>query len=194
MLGTYEYSDFPMDTETYGVQLGEHIPAHVIHRYLTNYAEKFGFFSKIQFETKVESAEHIESGGWLLTVSRATRGRATFDKSQIFASKLIVATGLTSEPSIAKFSGSDSFGVPLFHSRDFLNYAESLDTSERVCIFGGTKSAWDAVYTYASKGIKVDWVIRESGHGPTWSKYNISHGGKKTEHLDTIPPSFFISF
>jgi cation diffusion facilitator CzcD-associated flavoprotein CzcO len=169
MLGTYEYSDFPMDTQTYGVKPGEHIPGHVVHRYLTNYAETFGIYNKIQFNTKVESAEHKESGGWVLTVSRDTADGNT-QHSRISTSKLIVATGLTSEAFIPKFEGSEEFETPLFHSKQFLKYADSLDTTKSVCVFGGTKSAWDVVYQYATRGVKVDWVIRESGHGPTWSK------------------------
>ncbi|OCL02531.1 hypothetical protein AOQ84DRAFT_268633, partial [Glonium stellatum] len=35
MLGTYEYPDFPMDSATFGVQPGEHIPGPVVHQYLT---------------------------------------------------------------------------------------------------------------------------------------------------------------
>lgn len=169
MLGTYEYSDFPMDTQTYGVKPGEHIPGHVVHRYLTNYAETFGIYNKIQFNTKIESAEHRKSGRWVLTVSRDTADGNT-QHSRISTSKLIVATGLTSEAFIPKFEGSEEFEAPLFHSKQFLKYADSLDTTKSVCVFGGTKSAWDVVYQYATRGVNVDWVIRESGHGPTWSK------------------------
>ncbi|KAK7222831.1 hypothetical protein V2G26_010834 [Clonostachys chloroleuca] len=35
-------------------------------------------------------------------------------------------------------------------------------------VYGGAKSAWDGVYAYASSGVSVDWVIRDSGKGPTW--------------------------
>jgi cation diffusion facilitator CzcD-associated flavoprotein CzcO len=74
--------------------------------------------------------------------------------------KLVVATGLTSEPFLPTFKGSKEFGAPLFHCRDFLAYASTMDTERSVVIFGGTKSAWDTVYAYAAKGVKVDWVIR----------------------------------
>ena len=170
MLGTYEFSDFPMDSETYGVKPGEHIPGPIVHRYLTNFAEKFGIFGRIRFNQKIETAEHHESGGWLLTVAGAGRDEVKLKSNQIFTSKLIVATGMTSEPSLPKIDGASSFEAPLFHSKHFRQHAATLDTADRVCVFGGTKSAWDAVYEYAIKGTPVDWVIRESGHGPTWSK------------------------
>jgi cation diffusion facilitator CzcD-associated flavoprotein CzcO len=160
MLGTYEYSDFPMDTATYGVKPGEHIPGHVLHQYLTDFAKKFDLLRRIRFETKVESAEYKEGGGWIITISKGFSDKDALAKSEIFAPKLIVATGMTSEAFLPKFAGSESFGAPLFHSRYFSDYASTLDTAKNVCVLGGTKSAWDAVYAYASTGIKVDWVIR----------------------------------
>ncbi|KAF5613189.1 dimethylaniline monooxygenase [Fusarium subglutinans] len=86
MLGTYQYPDFPMDTETYGVKPGQ-----------------------------------------------------------------------------------EDFGVPIFHAKDLRNHEDTYETAKSVTVFGGTKSAWDMVYLYATKGIRVDWVIRESGHGPAWN-------------------------
>ena len=162
LLGTYEYSDFPMATETYGVKPGEHIPGDIVHQYLKDYAQKFGVYEKIRFETKVDSAEHKNDGGWLLTVSKGVSDRQAHERSQVFTAKLIVATGMTSELFLPDFLGNESFGAPLFHSKDFLDYARTLDTAKNVCVFGGTKSAWDVVYAYASRGIKVDWVIRGS--------------------------------
>jgi len=35
-------------------------------------------------------------------------------------------------------------------------------------VVGGSKYAWDAVYAYVTAGVRVNWVIRESGRGPTW--------------------------
>ncbi len=56
MLGTYEYPDFPLDSETFGVKPGEHIPGTVLHEYLTKYAEKFGILDKIRCNSKVVTA------------------------------------------------------------------------------------------------------------------------------------------
>ncbi|KAK3899399.1 hypothetical protein C8A05DRAFT_36991 [Staphylotrichum tortipilum] len=164
MLGTYEYPDFPMDPETFGVGPGEHITGEVMHRYLTKYAEKFDILNKIRHGTAVSTAEHKDGpeGGWILTVQDGEGSR------QIFAMKLVVATGLTSEPFLPHIDGQEEFGAPMFHGKDFIKHAATLEMAKRVTVFGGTKLAWDAVYAYASRGIKVDWVIRESGHGPAW--------------------------
>jgi hypothetical protein len=58
LLGTYEFPDFPMDTETFGVKTNEHIPAPVINRYLKAYAAKFGITEFVRLQTKVSVAEH----------------------------------------------------------------------------------------------------------------------------------------
>ncbi|OIW32606.1 FAD/NAD(P)-binding domain-containing protein [Coniochaeta ligniaria NRRL 30616] len=168
MLGTYEYPDFPLDSETFGVKPGEHIPGTVLHDYLTKYAEKFGIMDKIGCNRKVTTAEHQEGaeGGWILTVQSTAEGAS--DEKKILARKLILATGLTSEAFLPDFKGQDTFGVPLFHTKDFKQHADTLESAKTVTVFGGTKSSFDAVYAYASKGIKVNWVIRETGHGPIW--------------------------
>lgn len=158
MLGTYEYPDFPMDPETFGVLPGQHIPGKVLHDYLTKYAQNFGIFDKIRFQHKILSAEHQDTGGWVLTILNGEEGK----EFQVFAKKLVVATGLTSQAFLPDFESQESFGVPIFHGKDFLQHADTLKTSKRVTVFGGTKSAWDAVYAYASKGIAVNWVIRGS--------------------------------
>ena len=164
----YEFSDFPMDTETYGLKPEQHIPGTIIHRYLTNYAEKFGFYKKIQFNTKVETAEHRDGGGWIITVTPSGGHSPASDKSQVLAAKLIVATGLTSDPFLPKIPDSEKFGAPIFHSKNMLEHAPMLENAESTCILGCTKSGWDAVYACVAAGNQVDWIIRESGHGPVW--------------------------
>jgi len=156
MLGTYEYPDFPMDTETFGVKPGEFMTGAVMHEYLSKYAEKFDILDKIRLQSKVLTAEHQDGpdGGWILTV------QAGASVTKIAARKLVMATGFTSEPFLPHFEGQEEFGVPLFHGKDFLENSDTLNSAKSVTVFGGTKSAWDAVYAYGTKGIKVNWVIR----------------------------------
>lgn len=163
MLGTYEYSDFPMDEETFGVKPGQHIPGDIVQKYLVAYAEHFKFLDRIRLNHQVESAERKLDGSWLLNVSH-------YDFALVIESKkLIVATGITSQAYLPTFKGQESFGAPLFHCRDMLQHeSEVFKPGERVTVFGGTKSAWDAAYACATAGMKVDLVIRESGHGPCW--------------------------
>ncbi|KAK8071288.1 hypothetical protein PG997_011491 [Apiospora hydei] len=159
MIGTYEYPDFPMDPETFGVKPGEHIPGAVLHDYLTKYAEKFDILQKIRYSHKVLTAEHRQGpeGGWILSTQDASG-----TDSKVAAKKLVVATGLTSQPFLPKFNGQEMFDVPLFHSKDFLTHAGTIETAKSVTVFGGTKSSWDAVYEYATNGVHVDWVIRDT--------------------------------
>ncbi|KAK0637030.1 hypothetical protein B0T17DRAFT_484255 [Bombardia bombarda] len=164
MLGTYEYADFPMDTETFGVKPGEFMSGPAMHHYLSKYAEKFGILDTIRYQTKVLTAEHQDGpdGGWVLVIQTPS------GEARIAARKLIIATGLTAQPFLPDFRGQDEFGAPLFHGSEFLQYSSTLESATSVTVFGGTKSAWDVVYAYASKGVKVNWVIRATGHGPVW--------------------------
>ncbi|GAQ03859.1 dimethylaniline monooxygenase [N-oxide-forming] 5 [Aspergillus lentulus] len=163
MLGTYEFSDFPMDPDTFGVQPGQHIPGQVIQQYMEKFAEHFQFRDRIRLNTRVRSAEHRPDGTWLLTTEHQGEVR------EVVTRKLIVATGITSQAYLPDFPGQETFDAPLFHCRDLLQYeAEVLQDGRRITVFGGTKSAWDAVYAAATSGAQVDWVIRENGHGPVW--------------------------
>ncbi|KAE8450974.1 hypothetical protein EG329_005414 [Mollisiaceae sp. DMI_Dod_QoI] len=164
LIGMYEFSDFPMDPKLYGVKSGDHIPGDVVHQYLEDFAKHFGIFKCIKFATRVESAERQEIGGWLLHMS----GLDWEIHSKIIASHLVMATGLTSDPALPSFPGRGSFEPPLFHNIEMPNHTTLLDKATQVTIYGGTKSSWDMVYLFASKGIKVDWIIKKSGHGPGW--------------------------
>ncbi|KAL1960895.1 hypothetical protein VTO42DRAFT_5878 [Malbranchea cinnamomea] len=165
LLGTYEYPDFPMDTETFGVNPGEHIPGKVVNTYLKAYAARFEITDLIRLETKVLVAEHqgTAEGGWILTIANLKQG-----ESKVFARKLVIATGLTSEPFLPHFEGQETFGGPVFHQKDFLKYSDTLQSAKSVTVFGASKFSWDAVYAYAVAGVTVNWVIRSSGHGPCW--------------------------
>ncbi|KAB8295900.1 hypothetical protein EYC80_008721 [Monilinia laxa] len=75
---------------------------------------------------------------------------------------------LTSEAFVPPLPGVENFAAPLFHAKEFPKHLDTLETAKSVCVFGGAKSSYDMAYAYASKGIHVDWIIRESGHGPGW--------------------------
>ncbi|KAJ5824770.1 hypothetical protein N7447_007110 [Penicillium robsamsonii] len=163
MLGTYEYSDFPMDEATFGIKPGQHIPGHVIQKYMEAYIQHFKFADCVRLEHHVESARHNLNGTWQLSVSHGA------DTTTINTKKMIVATGVTSQAYLPNFEGEESFDAPLFHCRDLLQHQGAvLQSGEHATVFGGTKSAWDAAYACATSGMKVDWIIRESGHGPCW--------------------------
>ncbi|GJN81789.1 hypothetical protein PLIIFM63780_005325 [Purpureocillium lilacinum] len=164
LLGTYEYPDFPMDSERFGIKPGQYISGDIINTYLKAYASHFGIDNLVRLHSKVLAAEHHDDagGGWTLTVAGSD------GESQVFTRRLVIATGLTSEPFLSRFEGQDSFGGPIFHGKHFLQNRATLETAKDVTIFGATKFSWDAVYSYAQAGVKVNWVIRSSGHGPCW--------------------------
>lgn len=165
MLGTYEYPDYPMDSRTYGVEPGQHIPGHVIHRYLSDYAKKTGVFSRTRFDTKVlEVSRASDNGSWMLKTDND-------DLSTLATQKLVVATGLTSTPFTPTFTGVEIFAKSglLIHSRDFAEYTDRLfNKSSSVTVLGGSKSAWDVAYACATRNVPVNLVIRSTGQGPTW--------------------------
>lgn len=172
MLGTYEYSDAPMTGDNdFGVKPGQHIPGTVVHEYLECFAEKFDILKLCRFGEAVTVAEKLDdAAGWVLTVEKSTaedRGEPACYK--LSTKKMVVATGLTSQPFLPTFPGEEGFEAPIIHCGNLLDKSEELFASAtNVVVFGGTKSAWDAAYAFATRGIHVDWVIRESGHGPTW--------------------------
>ncbi|KAH7000410.1 putative dimethylaniline monooxygenase [Ilyonectria destructans] len=161
--GSYEYPDFPMDEDVYGVKSGEHIPAGVLHRYLTDFATKFGVADRTRLNTKVESIEGSQSGGWLLHVS-SSDSRETLETE-----KLIIATGLTSQPNMPTYAGQENFTSPIFHAKDFCVHRDTISTSKRAVIVGGGKSAYDCAYAFATEAdAQVDLIIRPTGQGPVW--------------------------
>ncbi|PTB73825.1 FAD/NAD(P)-binding domain-containing protein [Trichoderma longibrachiatum ATCC 18648] len=165
LLGTYEYPDFPMDPKTFGIKPGQYIPGEVINAYLKAYVDKFNLGPCLRLRTKITAAEHHDTaeGGWTLTVVN-DEGH----EYKVFARRLIVATGLTSEPFMPHFDGQEEFGGRIFHSKYFKQNRDTLETSKAVTVYGGTKFGWDAAYSYAMAGVEVNWVIRSSGHGPCW--------------------------
>lgn len=147
-----------MTTERFGVKPREHVPGKVVHEYLEAYAQAFGVAQYVRLRTKVCSAEHLPEGGWILEIRDA--GDQTAPSTKVSSQRLIVATGLTSEPFMPYIRGQEEFNRPLFHIKDFPKYEDTIHTGRRVTVFGGTKSAWDAVYAYGTRGVQVDWIIR----------------------------------
>ncbi|KAI0100794.1 hypothetical protein GGR51DRAFT_345255 [Nemania sp. FL0031] len=155
-----------MSPERFDVKVGKHMSGQAINTYLKAYAVESGISDLIRLNTKVVSAEHQETkdGGWVLTLDTPSPGAA----KKVFAKRLILATGLTSEPFLPHFQGQEVFGGRIFHGKDFQQNSDTLKTAKAATVFGATKFAWDAVYAYATAGVKVNWVIRSSGHGPCW--------------------------
>lgn len=171
MVGSYEYPDFPMSYDVYGVKEGSHIPGAILHRYLTDFARKYGVLERTQFHSKVDNIEALRSSapapgditGWRLTVTGPDDSQRT-----LTTTKIILATGLTSTPNFPQYAGADKFDRPLFHAKDFCRRAPELRQAEKAVVVGGAKSAYDVAYALVQDGAAVDLVIRPNGHGPVW--------------------------
>ncbi|KAL8646495.1 MAG: hypothetical protein Q9210_006114 [Variospora velana] len=187
-LGTFEFTDYDLaEACPSKVRKDEHIPGEVAHDYLYRYAEKFKLLERVRFGCKVLTAEHLldhKNGGWRVAVipkpadtanPKADLGHISNPSSTptttLTASRILVCTGVTSNPLPISLPGSSSFLPPLLTFHDFRRQASALLNSpniKHVAIYGGSKAAYDAVYAFASSFINVTWIIRASGHGPAW--------------------------
>lgn len=148
LLGTYEFPDFPMQDDR--VKDGEHIPGEVVHGYLEAYAKRFDVMKRVRFNTIVTTIERLDDGGWLIHL---TQGQ------YLKCDKLMMATGVTSDPLMPKIRGSESFDAPLIHTCDLGTRGSKLaEGAKKVVVLGSGKSAYDAVYLFASRGVKVEWA------------------------------------
>jgi len=154
-----------MDLKRYGLKTGQHIPGQVVHRYFTDFAEHFGLDKFFRPRTKVTSAVLQDDGTWLLEYTHLS---GQFQSEKISCSRLVIATGLTSEASMPTLSGSSDFEGSLFHAKDLHKRVWELKNSQEVVVIGGNKSAWDVCYSVAMGGARAHMVMRPSGGGPSW--------------------------
>jgi len=163
--GSYEYPDYPMSEDQYGLKEGDHIPAAILHRYLTDYAKHFGVFERIYFHTKVVTIESVEDDSWKVHIDSKVLENVPF----LATKKLIVATGLTSSPNLPVYPGQETFTPLFFHAKDFCAHADAVNTKKKAVVVGAGKSAFDCAYAFAKEGdAQVDLVIRSTGQGPVW--------------------------
>lgn len=164
LVGSYEYSDFPLDKASLGIKTGEHIPGPKLHQYLQQFATKFDLTRRTKLNAAVDTVERLSDNRWKITAK--LQSNVT---EQFVTDKLILATGLTNHPFVPVFPGQENFQAPLFHVKYLKDEADELiKSSKNVIILGGSKSAYDAAYAFATQGVSVDWIIRESGHGTNY--------------------------
>ena len=157
----FEFSDFPMTK--YGLQEGQHIPGTVVHEYLKDFADHFQLTQHIFLKTTIIRAAFHGCKNWIIRLQDATGQR------DVRARRLVVATGLESQPALPSLPGMEEFNRPLFHTKEWPNHKNETDGSNTVTVFGGSKSAADVANYCAGRGAKVHWVIRQSGSGPGWT-------------------------
>ncbi|KAL6242461.1 hypothetical protein RBB50_010601 [Rhinocladiella similis] len=193
VLGSYEFSDFPMIPEKYGATPGTHIPGRVVHNYLCDFAAHYGIDARFQSRTTVEAATLQDDRRWTVQLLRTDSSGAV--KETIIADKMVIGTGLTSEPYLPTISGRDSFKGLLIHSKQLKERAAELAVCKDVVVLGGNKSAWDVCYDAAHSGARVCMVIRPSGGGPSyvWPKL-FNYGPFKLSLAPISATRFFMAF
>ncbi|KAF2703065.1 FAD/NAD(P)-binding domain-containing protein [Pleomassaria siparia CBS 279.74] len=130
------FSDYPMSTAGYDTAK-DHIPGEHVNEYLCSYAQEFDLLKYMRFKCKIESAtDSGDSRGWTLQVLDETSGQTP---EIITARKLIVATGLTSEPFLPRLEGREEFGAPIYHSSEFTRAERGLGSFKKVVLLGGAK-------------------------------------------------------
>lgn len=182
VVGSYEFSDFPMDPARYGLKPGQHIPGSVVHEYFTDFAAHFGLDRLFRPRTRVEAATLRDDGTWELECHKRffcedgpprenqSQAQSQSESTKMTCDKLIVATGLTSEARMPSLAGRERFAGPLFHAKDLHRRSQDLSDCQEVVVIGGNKSAWDVCYSVATGGSRsrAHMVIRKSGGGPSW--------------------------
>ncbi len=171
LVGSYEFSDFPMEPDRYGLREGQHIPGQVVHRYLSDFVAHYGI--PVRLRTEATSATIQDDGRWALTYRtrpcavEGPEATTSIAEGRLVAARLVLATGLTSEPSIPKFIGQQDFNGCIMHSKQLKSRSKELSDAEVVVVLGGNKSAWDVCYSAATSGAQVHMVMRPTGGGPS---------------------------
>jgi cation diffusion facilitator CzcD-associated flavoprotein CzcO len=139
-------------------------PAKYVTCYLNEYVNSHVYGGKslrdrILFQHKVLSARRSASEKWEILCNDST--------TAFVASKLIVASGLTTTPCVPNLPDRAVFSGQILHQKAFGQSSFLSDPLvTNVAVLGGGKSAADIVYASAKAGKRVDWIMRKSGSGP----------------------------
>ena len=161
------FSDAPIELPEGAEMYHDTFKATYVTKYLEEYVDNHVYQGqslrdRIRFGFRVRSLEKV-GDGWAVDGGEGASKR-------IRTSKLVVATGHTSIPSMPIFTNQAQFLGPIVHQKDFGQVSKTALASDssytHVAVVGGGKSAADMVYTSVKAGKKVSWIIRRSGEGP----------------------------
>ncbi|MCJ1478765.1 monooxygenase [Lambiella insularis] len=157
------FSNIPIDPPPTDQNHHGFFPAKYVTRYLETSVcgsvhQGKTLRQRILFSTPVQNVEKNDQGRWTVHHSNG---------QTLITSKLVVATGLTSEPNMPKLPGQKFFTGSIIHHKDFGSSSNLIDPKiMHVAVIGGAKSAADVAYASAKAGKIVSWIIRHSGSGP----------------------------
>ena len=168
-------------------------------QYLENYTDLHShngqtLRERIKFGIEVMSVDKLD-GKW--AISAKTIGSDT--SHTLNASKLVVASGLTSVPNMPVLPGKEQFNGPIIHQEAFgsSRILASADI-KNIAVLGGAKSSADMIYAAVKAGKTVTWVLKASdttgpgfflspkGKGPYKNAFEIG----MTRVAATFTPSF----
>ncbi|KAI4258754.1 MAG: hypothetical protein LQ352_001062 [Teloschistes flavicans] len=176
-----EFSDRPMTPPPAKDQYYGFFPAHYSTAYLEKYVDDHVYDGhtirdRILFNSHVDNLQRHEVCNQVhKSLHSSSHWTVTYNTCRsICASKIIDATGMTSQPYTPSLHGSDDFRGRTLHHKFFGQEEEALfqnPSVQNICILGGAKSAADVAYAFAQASGEarknVHWVIREDGNGPS---------------------------
>ena len=178
IVGSYEFSDFPMVSQ-YGLSPGQHIPGILMHKYLKDYAKHHDIVRRIMFRTRVVEIEKLDDGTWKVRVVMQNVN-GTSKETLYGCEKLVAGTGLSSVPNPISIPGMESFHRTILSASQLTETAPAqvkVPAIKTVTVLVGSKTSYDSVFSLASAGKKVEWVIRKSGRGSLWMTPEYIHVG-----------------
>lgn len=167
-----EFSDQPMTPPTeqyYGFFPGKYTTAY-LESYVDNHIysgqtirDRILFKSNVDCIIEIPQLDSAEGAHWDITYNTTQKIRT---------SKVIDATGMTSQPQVPTLPGSFDFKGKTLHHKSFGQSQALLlkDPSvQSICIIGGAKSAADVAYACAKSPLErnIHWIIRQDGNGPS---------------------------
>ncbi|MCJ1392862.1 monooxygenase [Xylographa bjoerkii] len=199
IVGTAEFSDIPMPRPPENDTYYDFFKAKYTTMYLEDYVDRRTYAGETL-------RERIRFGSHVHKVMKAREKWVIYSKDKtgdthIFhATKLIVASGLTSRQYIPSLSGKEKFDRPIIHQENFgqSSILSSPDV-QRVTVLGGAKSSADMVYASVKAGKKVSWIVRDTGTGPAFFLSPKGKGPYKNAFelgsirvASTLSPSFLV--
>lgn len=154
-----------MKPDIAGCRPFEPIPGMGVHRYLCEAVKVFGIEQFLRLGWKVQSARLKEDTTWEVIY---TSSKSPSVEKTVQTHKLVVATGLASEPYMPDLSGREQFKGVLMHSKELKSRSKELAAARNVVVLGGNKSAYDVCYQVAQSGGVAHMVLKSSGGGPSF--------------------------
>ena len=201
-VGSAEFSDKPMPRPPEEDLYYDFFKAKHTTQYLENYTDVHSHAGqtlrdRIKFGIDVLSVDKLD-GKWVIS----TKNIDDATLHTFHASKLMIASGMTSVPNMPVLPGQEKFGGPIIHQEAFgsSRILTSPDINN-ITVLGGAKSSADMVYAAVKAGKRVTWVFRASdttgpgfflspmGKGPYKNAFDVG----MTRVAATFTPSFMNS-